>query len=121
MPGPGNLRFRSRFRLRRHGEFQHLMKQGKRAGDHRLQIWALPNNLEYSRFGLIVGRRHGNAVRRNRLKRVLREAFRLSRAKLPSGLDIACAPRAGVKIELQETIESLLCITKRLSNGFESD
>ena len=113
-----SLRFPSRLRLRGRSEFRRLFEQGKRAGDHRLQVWAAPNDLECSRFGLVVGRKHGNAVRRNRIKRVLREAFRLCRSELPSGLDIACAPRVGAEIELQGAIESLLRLTERLARGF---
>lgn len=118
MRAPMNFRFSRRLRLRRQADFRRLLRQGKRAGDQRLQVWAAPNDLEYSRFGLIVGRKHGSAFRRNRIKRVLREAFRLSRAELPNGLDIACAPRVGAEVELQETIQSLRRVIGRLARGF---
>lgn len=116
-----NLRFPRRLRLRRQREFERLLKAGKRAGDHRLHVWALPNDRKHSRFGLVVGRRHGNAVRRNRIKRVLREAFRHCRSQLPRGLDLVCAPRVGADLELQETIRSLVRIGERLSRGFKSN
>ena len=115
----GESCFPRRLRLRRHGDFRRLLKQGRRSGDRRLLIWALPNELEYTRLGLVVGRKHGNAVRRNRIKRVIREAFRLSRSHLPNGLDLACAPRVGAEITLRETIESLARVTERLARGFE--
>ncbi len=115
MLAPRPLRISSLFRLRRHTEFQHVMEHGQRVGDRRLQVWALPNELGHSRLGLVVGRRHGNAVRRNRIKRILREAFRLSQERLPSGLDLACAPRARAKIELQDTIESLTKLAHQLA------
>jgi ribonuclease P protein component len=115
MSRPRRFSFPDRFRLRRRSEFQRVMDQGMRAGDQRLQIWALPNNLDHARLGLIVGRKHGNAVRRHRIKRILREAFRLSRADLPTGLDLACAPRAGATIELPETIESLTRVANQLA------
>ncbi|MFQ5807076.1 MAG: ribonuclease P protein component [Phycisphaerae bacterium] len=116
-----NFSFSHRRRLRRQSAFKRLLREGKRAGDQRLQVWARPNDLGYSRFGVIVGRKHGSAVRRNRIKRVLREAFRLSRAALPRGLDIACAPRVGGETELRETIESLRRVTARLARGFARD
>ena len=116
----GESGFPRRARICRHGDFRRVLRQGQRAGDLRLVIWALPNDLEFTRLGLIVGRKHGNAVRRNRIKRVLREAFRLSRRRLPRGLDLACAPRAGAEITLRETIESLTRIAERLARATRS-
>ncbi len=49
---------------------------------------AVANSLGYSRLGVGVSSRMCNAVRRNRLKRLIREAFRLNRDALPRGLDI---------------------------------
>jgi ribonuclease P protein component len=115
------LRFARRLRLRRRDEFERVFKQGRRLGDHRLQVWAAPNNLEYTRLGVVVGRRHGNACRRNRIKRVLREAFRLCRAQMPAGHDIACAPRVGAEIRLQPVMESLVRVGQRLARRRGSD
>jgi ribonuclease P protein component len=119
MPTRGVSSFPRRLRLRRHGDFRRLLKQGRRSGDRRLLVWALPNELEYTRLGLVVGRQHGSAVRRNRIKRVIREAFRLSRRNLPRGFDLACAPRRGAEITLRETIESLARVTEWLARGFD--
>jgi ribonuclease P protein component len=63
------------------------------ASDERLIVYAVPNGLAYCRLGLRVGRRYGNAVRRNRLKRLLREAFRLNRHLWPTGWDLVVTPR----------------------------
>ena len=121
MPAPRRFRFPSHLRLRRRSEFRRVMDHSKHAGDQRLQIWALPNDLGHPRLGLVVGRQHGNALRRHRIKRILREAFRLSREDLPTGLDLACAPRAGATIELPEAIESLASIARRLARKFAND
>jgi ribonuclease P protein component len=66
-------------------------KMRKHAGP--LTVFARPNDLPHARLGLSVGRRVGNAVRRNRVKRLLREAFRLSRHDWPGGYDIVVAVR----------------------------
>lgn len=104
-----------RLRLCGRRQFEQLFKQGRRTADRRLSVWALPNDLGYSRLGLVIGRKHGGAVRRNRIKRVLREAFRLSRSELPRGLDIVCKPRVGADINLSEAIESLARVMGRLA------
>jgi len=53
-----------------------------------LRIFAIPNDAGYSRLGLSVGRAVGTAVRRNRIKRLIREAFRLMQHDVPRGYDL---------------------------------
>ena len=110
----GDFKFPAGLRLGRRREFERAFAAGRRAADGRLTIWIVPNELEHSRLGLIVGRRQGNAVRRNRIRRILREAFRLSRQHLPVGLDILCSPRAGADINLAGCVESLTRLAARL-------
>ena len=90
-----------------------------RASDGRLTVWARSNGLPHARLGLIVGRKHGNAVRRNRIKRLLREAFRLSQHLLPAGLDLICTPRRGADVTLVGCVESLTDLAGRLARRLE--
>jgi ribonuclease P protein component len=90
------------------------MDQGRRVNDNRLTIWGAPNDLSHPRLGLVVSRKHGGAVQRNRLKRRLREAFRLSQHELPP-LDLICLPRTGVRLTLDGCHESLQRLAKRIA------
>ncbi|MBU0637865.1 MAG: ribonuclease P protein component [Planctomycetes bacterium] len=113
---PAELRtpeYQRQVRLRRHGDFERVMAEGYRITDGLLTLWVRSNGLRCTRLGLVVGRKHGHAVRRNRLKRVLRAAFRACWAELPRGLDIACAPRAGATLELLTCRQSLTKLTAR--------
>ncbi len=58
-----------------------------------LVVYGLPNGLAHSRLAIVVGRRVGTAPRRNRIKRLIREAFRLERRKLPGGYDLVIVVR----------------------------
>ena len=64
-----------------------------------------PNGLPHSRLGITVPARVGKAVLRNRLKRRLREAFRLNRVDLPRGWDILVNPRVGLAKAPFATVE----------------
>src|SRR5262245_1724734 len=113
-------RLPARCRLRDSAAFTRLLKQGVRGSDGLISLWVLRNGLEYSRFGLIVGRKHGNAVCRNRVRRILREAFRLGRLRMPAGFDFAASPHVGASIALQPAIESLLRLSERLARRLEA-
>lgn len=58
-----------------------------------LRVFAMPNALEHCRLGLTVSARVGNAVKRHRIKRLLREAFRLGHADWPGCYDVVVVVR----------------------------
>ena len=58
-----------------------------------LVIHSKPNELGHPRLGLSVSKKVGKAVKRNRIKRLLREAFRLSRGRFPQNLDVLVVVR----------------------------
>lgn len=74
-------------------------------------MWVAQNGSSVTRFAVSVNRKHGHAVRRNLLKRRLREAFRLTRHQLAEGLDIVCSPQIGVHWTVSDIQESLRRLT----------
>jgi len=94
---PRPLLFRSRQRLHSAPEFERVYKSGSRCGDQLFGASALKNDLGHARLGLSIGAKAvGNAVRRNRLRRLVREQFRLCQAELPA-LDIVITARPGAR------------------------
>ena len=61
-------------------EFVKLSRYGKKFQDHYFVVVFMPGESECSRLGITVSRRVGNAVERNRLKRLIREWFRMNKA-----------------------------------------
>ena len=67
-----------------------------------LVVHGLPNDLGHPRLGLSVSRRVGTAVKRNTIKRMLREAFRLAQYDLPRGYDLVIVVRPHDTLTLAE-------------------
>jgi len=90
-------RFRPCHRLRSAADFERVYRGGKRAGDGLFGVSALPNELGFARLGMSVSTRSvGNSVRRNRLRRIIREVFRERRQGLPA-VDLVVTSRPGAK------------------------
>jgi ribonuclease P protein component len=106
-------RFLRAYRITRGAEFQRAYQRRLTAGDDRLLVFAYPNDLSHPRLGLSVSRKVGNAVVRNRWKRCIREAFRLSREQLPVGVDLVVIPRPDAVPETAELQESLVRLARR--------
>jgi ribonuclease P protein component len=69
--------------LRASQDFQKVYRKGKRHDGVAMTAFVLPNNLSHNRFGITASRKAlGNAVRRNRAKRLLRETFRLKQSQV---------------------------------------
>ncbi len=104
------LAFKRAQRLVRGSDFERVYRRGARAKGETLIVVAAANELELSRLGLSVGKRIWKlAVRRNRLRRVFKEAFRLEQHRLPKGFDFVLIPAlAGLVPELAATRAELV-------------
>jgi ribonuclease P protein component len=89
-------------RLSRSAEFERVYKHGRSSANRHLVLYCFPNPAtESPRVGLSVSRKVGGAVERNRLKRLLREAFAAAEPELQPGHDIVVVARPPLR-ELAE-------------------
>jgi ribonuclease P protein component len=117
----GDERFRPRERLRRRAEYARVFARKCRLGDGVLLVYATPNGLPWSRLGLSVSKRLGNAVRRNYIRRRIREAFRRQKNILPTGLDLVCVAGADINRPGADVAASLRKLAARLARKLACD
>jgi ribonuclease P protein component len=92
---PRAQRFDKGLRLRQRTEFQHVFDTGVRIRGRFFTILVAPGRTGRSRLGLVASRKLGDAVRRNRAKRLIRELFRRSQNSAgPTRVDMVVIPRA---------------------------
>lgn len=107
-----------RGRLTRSADFDRVYRQGRSHGNRYLVLYTFPRSEEGEpRLGVSVSRKVGGAVDRNRVKRLLREAFDACGASLPEGHDVVVVARpdarelaereglAGIRAALDELVE----------------
>src|SRR5262245_65912672 len=128
---PGGMRQR-RPRLTRSADFDRVYRHGRSAATRSFVLYAFPSSEREPddqttdhadvRLGVSVGRRVGGAVERNRVKRVLREAFWALDDELPEGHDFVIVARAGsAELAEQQGLDAVRAELSQLPTRLEPD
>ena len=116
-----DARFPKTRRVLKQSEFDAVFERRRSSGDGLMTLYAGENGLEFARLGLVVSRKCGNAVARNRWKRSLREAFRRVQHELPPGLDLVVIPRPEAVPTASRWERSLCQLAERVSRALRRD
>ncbi len=95
-------------RLRKSGEFKRVYGEGRSYARPFMVLYVYRHGEEKTRAGFTISKRIGNAVVRNRTKRLLREAFRLNKASLQAGIDLVVVARRGIVGQNYFAVERVL-------------
>ena len=115
--------------LKQNKDFQRTYKKGSYKAGRFLVVYARENHLPYNRIGIATGKRFGNSVQRNRVKRRIRESYRLVDAEYKQGYDLvfmvrtvgkaAVQPKRKMKAVYVPTFSEIDYEVRKLSKGLK--
>jgi ribonuclease P protein component len=100
--------FPRRFRLLKRPDFVTLMGKGRKMRTKHFTVICNESRETGPRLGIVASKKVGNAVKRNRIKRLIREYFRLNRADMSQSVDTVVIARPKIRIERYADIEEEL-------------
>ena len=108
--------------LRKNADFRTVYQYGKSASNYALVMYVCSREDDRNRIGFSVSKKVGNSVVRHRLKRLMKESYRLNETKFARGLDIVVIARPGAReITFPETERALLRLAQRLEVRIENN
>lgn len=111
-----SARFDRRARLLKPAEYKRVFDSAKRSSDRYLTILCSPNDLDHARLGLAISKKCSKlAVQRNRIKRLIRETFRLNQHDLLQADYVVMARPVAAKADNQELIRALNKLRQKVS------
>ena len=97
-------------RLKKQSDFQKIFKKGRRIFSPSLTMLVVPYSA--MRMGISIGKKHGKSVQRNRIKRLLREAFRATQGEIKGKYSVILVPKVAENYSLERYKDHLKCMIK---------
>ncbi len=118
----GRYAFPAERRLKKKAQFECARSEGRKFHSRHFLVYARKNGLGFHRLGVAVSRKVGNAVARNRVKRRLREFFRLTAPERSGAVDFLVIAKSGVaEIGQGQTVDELEGLFTRVLESMETD
>lgn len=94
--------------IKENKEFSRAYHRGRFVSGKFLTVYYLPNKLPYNRIGITTGKKIGNAVIRNRARRIIRAAYRINETAFPIGYDMIFVARSDISDKKTCDIEAFI-------------
>lgn len=107
--------------LKKNKDFQVVYKNGKCVVNRYLVMYILPNGKEKNRIGISVSKKVGNSVVRHRVKRLIKESYRIQEARFSNGLDIVVIARKSARTRTYADMERALVHLGKLHHIIDND
>ncbi len=108
------------YSLRKNEEFKKVYNNGRNYWNRNLILYVMKNNLGYNRVGYSITKKVGNSVVRNKLRRRMKEIYRLNLLDLEKGYDLVFIPKKNVTEISYKTLESAMLHIIKLT-GIKKD
>jgi ribonuclease P protein component len=112
-------------KIKKNSHFRFIYSRGKSYSNDKLVLYIFRNKKNINRIGLSVSKKIGNSVKRNRIKRLIREGYRINKIKFKKGFDFIFIARTGSRNSNFSDIErSVLYLMKKgglIKEGIENE